>query len=143
KRRSKNAEAKARPSKNVSKQKRVETKTCRSENVSKRKRRSKNVEAKTPAQKRQGGRSRLADPNALRRLLFRAAIARQDRDHLRVDLRVRGHDFVHVEEVRIARVVADEPARFGHEQTARGHIPRVDALFEEAVHAARGDVREV
>lgn len=70
-------------------------------------------------------------------------IAAQDRNHLRVDLRIRGDDLAPVQEIGVARVVAHEAARLGDEQATRRDVPHVDALFEEAVEAARRDVREI
>ena len=105
------------------------------------------------ARQRKSGRSRLCpDLDAaiesrrrwqLTPLAARAPVRIENLDHLRVHLRIAGDDLVLVQEIRFARVVADEPARFRDQQAARCHVPRVDALFEEAVDAARRDVREI
>src|SRR3569832_1096755 len=71
------------------------------------------------------------------------AVLVQDGDELPVDFRVALDAFLLLEEVGLAREVADEAARFGDEQRPRCDVPRRQPGLEEAFGETCGHMREV
>ena len=62
---------------------------------------------------------------------------------LREDPRIRRDHLAAVEVLAVAGEVADEAARFEHEQAARRDVPGIEPDFPESVVEAGGDVRQI
>ncbi len=67
----------------------------------------------------------------------------QNLQHRLEDLRIRGDDVAAVEILLIADEIADEAARFLHEQYAGRHVPRLESELPEAVGATCRYVSEI
>jgi hypothetical protein len=67
----------------------------------------------------------------------------EQRHDLAVDARGAGQALALLEEVGLAREVADQAAGLGDQQRTRGHVPGVEAGLEEAVGEAGGHVGQV
>jgi hypothetical protein len=63
--------------------------------------------------------------------------------HQRMQLAVAGEYVAGLPEIFINLKTGDHAAGFAHEQAARGEIPRIQAIFPEAVEAAGSDVSQV
>src|SRR5690606_37327700 len=72
-----------------------------------------------------------------------ARIRRQRLDQLAIDARRAGHQLALVEEVGLAREVADQAAGLGDDERARGHIPGAQARLEETIVVTSRHVAQV